>query len=113
MKCKICGKEFNRSDSGYGHMSICSTECLIVDFWNSNLDEKAIIINGVCYHDGGNKPRGYSGFLGHGGRVFRIRMNDGREFSTNNLWYNGEVPKERNIKDNAVFVRMDSKVSNY
>lgn len=31
-------------------------------------------------------------------------MNDGKIITTNNLWYNGVVPKERNIQDNARFI---------
>ena len=42
--------------------------------------------------------------MGHSGREFIIKMNDGRIIETNNLWYNGEVPKERNVADNAVFL---------
>ena len=102
MKCIICGKEIEKS--AYSHKVICSSECFHVDFWNDRLDDTAIIINGECYHDGGRKPKGYSGFMGHSGREFIIKMNDGRIIETNNLWYNGEVPKERNIADNAQFV---------
>ena len=101
MKCIICGKEIEKS--GYSHKVICSSECFYVDFWNDCLDETAIIIDGECYHDAGRKPKGYSGFMGHSGREFIIKMNDGRIIETNNLWYNGEVPKERNVPDNAVF----------
>jgi hypothetical protein len=32
-------------------------------------------------------------------------MNDGRVIETNNLWYNGVVPKERGIEDNACFIK--------
>ena len=102
MKCVICGKEIEKS--GYSHKVICSSKCFHVDFWNDCLDETAIIINGRCYHDGGVKPSGYEGFLGFDGRLFTIQMNDGRIIETNNLRYNGEVPEDRNIKDNAVFV---------
>ncbi len=103
MKCIICGKEIEKSS--YSHKVICSSECFSVDFWNDTLDDTAIIIDGECYHDSGKKPDGYSGFLGHGGRHFKIQMNDGRIIETNNLWYNGEVPKERCIEDNACFIK--------
>ena len=102
MKCIICGKEIEKS--GYSHKVICSSECFSIDFWNECLDESAIIVNGECYHDGGRKPKGYSGFMGFGGQEFTIKMNDGRIIDTNNLWYNGEVPKERGISDNAQFI---------
>jgi hypothetical protein len=105
MKCIICGKEIEKSM--YGNADLCSSECFHENFWNEVLDDTAIIIKGECYHDGGIKPAGYSGFLGHAGAYFKIQMNNGKLFETNNLWYNGEVPKERNIKDNARFVRED------
>lgn len=101
MKCAICGKEFKKSM--YSHKMLCSSECFVIDFWNKCLDENAIIIDGRCYHDGGRQPDGTI-FLGFGGREFTIEMNDGRIIKTNNLWHNGEVPKERNVKDNAKFI---------
>ena len=102
MKCVICGKEIERSR--YFNKVLCSAECHTIDFWNYHLDDDAIIIDGCCYHDGGMKAPGYMGFMGYGGRLFTIQMNDGRIIKTNNLWCNGDVPKERNIKDNAVFI---------
>jgi hypothetical protein len=102
MKCIICGKEIEKSE--YSNAALCSSKCFHENFWNECVDETAIIVNGECYHDGGRKPEGYSGFLGHAGRLFKIQMNDGRVIETNNLWYNGEVPKERCIADNAIFI---------
>lgn len=102
MKCVICGKEIK--DSKYGHKVLCSSECFSEDFWNTALDEDAIIINGCCYHDCGRKDKDYKGFLGYNGREFTIKFNDGRIITTNNLWHNGTVPADRNISDNAVFV---------
>ena len=43
--------------------------------------------------------------LGFDGRIFRIKMLDtGEVITTNNLRYNGDIPKEYAIKDNAVFL---------
>lgn len=106
MQCIICGKEIEKSS--YSHKVICSSECFSVDFWNDALDDTAIIIDGECYHDGGMKPKTYSGFLGFGGNLFKIKMNDGRVIETNNLWYNGVVPKERCIEDNACFIKPEA-----
>ena len=39
-------------------------------------------------------------------------MNNGEIIETNNLWYNGEIPKDRNIQDNAVFIT-DNKNDDY
>lgn len=102
MKCIICGKEIEKSC--YSNAVLCSSECFHENFWNECLDETAIIVNGECYHDGGKK-QGSDFLLGFGGSFFKIKMNDGRIIETNNLWYNGPVPEDRNIKDNAVFIR--------
>lgn len=102
MICEICGKEFNESQYGEPCNNICSSECFYVRFWNDNLDEDAIIINGTCYHLGKEDDTSY--FRGCAGRKFKIKMNDGTIITTTNLWVNGEVPKERNIKDNAKFI---------
>lgn len=101
MKCVICGKEIERSF--YADAIICSGRCFNKHFWNKTLDDAAIIINGACYHDA--EPENCSVFLGHGGQHFSIEMFDGRVIETNNLWYNGEVPTELNIKDNARFIK--------
>ena len=106
MKCKICGKEFEESPY-YDYLHLCSRECHIIDLWNRTLDNKAIVVDGECYHDGGNKPdEKRTNFLGHSGRKFKIQFKDtGEVIETNNLWYNGVVPKERNIVDNAFFIK--------
>lgn len=103
MKCVICGKEVKKSL--YMNKVLCSDECFYIDYWNDCLNDTAIIIDGECYHDGGSKPKNYdSRMLGFAGRVFYIQMNDGTYIETNNLYYNGVVPKDRNIKDNAQFL---------
>ena len=105
MICRICGKEFEKSIFTPS-LRLCSPECHTIDFWNQALDDKAIIIDGECYHDGGNCPdekRTY--LLGFSGRKFKIRFKNTNEIiETNNLWSNGEIPKERNIEDNAEFI---------
>ena len=98
--CRYCGKEFEQGYTTYD----CSEECFLNNYWDNVLDDEAIIINGICYHDGGRKPDGYKGFLGHDGRRWIIQMNDGRIIDTNNLWYNAVVPAERYTGDNAVFL---------
>lgn len=103
MKCVICGKEIK--ESLYANKILCSSECFDEDFWNDILDKDAIIVNGECYHDAGYvHDMCDKKWLGHGGRLFNIEMNDGRVIKTNNLWYNGEVPINRNVKDNAKFI---------
>lgn len=100
--CKICGKPIKVIKYS---VPICSRACFYIDFWNETLDDEAIIINGECYHDGGYiSNRNRYEFLGHAGRIFYIQKNTGERIKTNNLWYNGVIPPERHIKDNAKFV---------
>ena len=101
MKCIICGKEI--PESSYMNAVLCGHECFIENFWNENLDDTAIIIDGDCYHDGGRQEDNIP-WLGFGGHKFTIEMNDGRIIETNNLWFNGKIPTERNVKDNARFI---------
>lgn len=106
MKCSICGKECDHFEY-YG--DICSHECFDKWFWTKTLDGNAIIIDGVCYHDGGRVDKNYRGFIGFGGREWLIAMSDGRIISTNNLWHNGTVPEEYREQhpDNAKFISME------
>ena len=102
MKCEVCGREIEKSN--YATKVLCSHKCFLEDFWNNCLNEEAIIIDGVCYHAFDEKPDGYNGFLGYGGKRYYILKNNGDFFTTNDLWCNGDVPEERNIKDNAQFI---------
>ena len=105
-KCKICDKEFEKS-LYHADLHICSSECYRVDFWNQMLDNTAIIIDGECYHAGRNRPNEkHTNLLGFSGRKFKIQFKDtGEVIETNNLWHNGTVPYERNIADNAIFLK--------
>lgn len=98
--CRVCGKVI--SDPAPYSLPICSDKCFHEDFWNNTLDEDAVIVNGKCYHIGDEDSR--SSFRGFDGMKYTIKFNDGRVVETTNLWYQGEVPEERNIKDNAVFI---------
>jgi hypothetical protein len=85
---------------------VCHT-CL---FWRKRLAEHGphvAIVNGERFSISPDKPRGYQGFIGHGGAEFRIRFHDGREVVTRNLWAQGRVPdhfRDR-LPDNATFVQ--------
>lgn len=109
MECVICGVQVKKSD--WSNAVLCSNECYEVNFWNNCLDDKAIIIDGVCYHDGGNTPNGHREHLGLGGTLYKIKMNNGEIIETNNLWYNGKVPAQRNIKDNATFIKSQPSIT--
>lgn len=109
MKCMICGKEvkhnyYSKNSKFYG---LCGdSKCFIERFWQVTLDDKAVIINGTCYHVG-EEPKDLKNTyeLGFEGRCFHIKMIDtGDVITTNNLRCNGKVPKEYAVEDNAVFL---------
>ena len=87
-------------------------ECFCEKLWRLREQEyldgaSFIIVDGCLYTDAGYKKNPINtSFLGHSGREFNIRMNDGTEIFTNNLWCGGSIPdNHRNILcDNAVFV---------
>ena len=109
MKCMICGKEVkhNHYSEHSDFFGLCGDEkCFSKRFWQLALDDSAVIIKGVCYHIG-KEPKDLVNTyeLGYGGMKFRIKMlNTGKVFTTHNLRYNGDIPKEYAIKDNAVFL---------
>lgn len=74
-KCTVCGKEIERTP--YTNPTICSPACFDENFWNKCLDDSAIIIDGTCYHDGGLNLNPTQKILGHGGKMFFIKKNDG------------------------------------
>lgn len=106
--CVICGKEAEKMP----FEDVCSMECFTEKFWREKEEGYLngvpyIIVDGNIYKDGGRKnPKG-SCELGFSGAEFNIRMNDGTEFSTNNLWHNGKIPENHReiLKDNAIFIR--------
>jgi len=106
VKCEICGKEIEQSQ--YSNAILCSSTCFETHFWKKIIEEKDqhIIINGKCFCDGGEVkyPDRYS-FLGFAGRRFWIRFFNGKEITTNNLWFQGDIPDEFRIElsDNAEF----------
>ena len=109
MKCMICGKEVkhNHYSEHSDFFGLCGdTECFDKRFWQLALDDSAVIIKGVCYHIG-KEPKDLINTygLGYGGMRFHIKMLDtGEVITTHNLRYNGDVPKEYEVKDNAMFL---------
>ena len=109
MKCMICGKEVkhNHYSEHSDFFGLCGDrECFTKRFWQLALDDKAIIINGTCYHVGKEPEDSLNTYgLGYDGMKFRIKMLDTEEvITTHNLMYNGEVPREYAVKDNAMFL---------
>lgn len=104
MNCEICGKEI--TESRYTNAVLCSSDCFTRNYWRQIIAEKEkhIIINGHCYCDGGETEESDK-YSGYSGRRFWIRFFDGVVFTTNNLWCQGEIPKEfrKELPDNAEF----------
>ena len=53
---------------------------------------KDAIVNGERFSIAPDQPKGYGGFVGHGGAEFTIRFADGRGVVTHNLWHQGKIP---------------------
>lgn len=113
--CKECG-EIEFTSWANGKTLVEHQLCHYCNFWREKedqyLSEGFLIINGCTYSDAGatrGKDSHYNGFAGH---TFNIRMLDGsREWSTNNLWCGGDIPKKYRLttmKDNAEFVKTNN-----
>lgn len=111
MKCRICGKEFDKEKYGENYKDICSSECFNDAFWLEKIEysDELLIINGECYHVGDEKST--SSFRGFCGNNFIIKYIDGinkdKTIFTTNLWYNGVIPEKFRdmLKDNAIFCK--------
>ena len=110
--CSICGKEFEKSNWYKPFDDVCSSECFNEKFWLTKEQDylngiSFIIVDGQLFKDAGYKENPKNGdVLGFDGREFKIKMNDGTEIFTNNLWFGGKIPENHRkiLKDNAVFV---------
>ena len=106
MKCRICGKEFNKIRWLKPYEDICSDKCFRMNFWNEIVAEKEnhVFIDGKSYSIAPEDDD--SPFRGCSGRHFKIKFDDGKIVETTNLWCQGEIPEEfRDIlKDNAKFI---------
>jgi len=101
MKCPTCGKESNEY-SVKKHK-----ECFECSLWRERLPlvgkPNTAIIDGTFYTIGDEND--LSPFRGFGGDKFVIRFKDGREITTTNLWYGGQISDAWKDKfpDNADF----------
>lgn len=95
------------------------------EFWDNLLNKEVknrVIVKGQHFTHRGFKDlskcthlkrRAEESFLGHGGRLFKIKMlSDGQIVETNDLWYQGEIPQEYRDRfpDNAEFVKEERKI---
>ena len=114
MNCKYCNEEseLEHIQPAADLYPVMRDEqlCFSCAFWevharNHEKGDDAIIVDGDRYHDAGNTDK-RGGFMCHGGRKFKIKMDDGRIIETNNLWHQGDIPEffRERLKDNAIFV---------
>ena len=111
IKCSICGKEFDKPHYDRPYNDVCGSDCFAEKLWRIREDKYLkgapfIIIDGNMYTDGGYRKNATHSFLGFSGREFKIRMNNGNEIVTNNLWHGGDIPENHRsiLSDNAKFV---------
>lgn len=112
-RCVECGdpRNYGRWNDGTQARMDAQGVCLTCLFWRDRVAEhgpKVAIVDGERFSISPDMPRGYQGFIGHGGAEFRIRFHDGRNVVTRNLWAQGRVPdhfRDR-LPNNAVFLRI-------
>lgn len=111
MKCIICGKEFDENNSK--EADVCSIACAnTLDFWLekiANMNKMQIRINNRCYYLKAEDETN-TGFRGFSGARFYIRLNDGAELTTTNLWFNGNIPEvfQKVLPNNAMFIEPEA-----
>lgn len=86
--------------------------CFGCSFWIEKMEDRrpeVFYADGCRYTILPDPPKGFRGFVGHGGAEFRIRFNDGREVVSRNLWTQGVVPKHfrERMPDTAIFLRRE------
>lgn len=90
--------------------------CFTCLFWMEIIErvgdkkERTVIVNGVAYYREDFRKGVPSHCLGFGGSIYKIKMNNGTEYVTNNLWHQGTIPERfsKRLPNNAIFVRDES-----
>lgn len=108
-RCHICRTvEFGTWCEPMRTEVIIQKICRTCHFWMGIIEEyksgHTFVCGGHARSDGGDKPgNSNTRWLGHAGHRWYFRMADGKEFTTNNLWYRGEVPERwrDQLSDNA------------
>jgi hypothetical protein len=107
--CDWCG--LLDSATGWANGTTRERVCHSCVFWLEKIEtpiKGRAIINGTHYvaHPRSGSP---SDVLGFGGREHTIYWFDGRTMSTNDLWYQGEIPERfrDRLPDDAEFVRTE------
>lgn len=120
--CNFCNNEYDIKE--YGNCNIKTLMknnhiCFHCAFWleKFNLrDKNTFIIDGINYQGHKIDKNKTTGFIGFGGRDFYIQFLDGRKEHYNNVWSQGDVPKDGNLAtlfvDNAKFITKEEYLKN-
>lgn len=114
-RCTECGGWFHPGywlgGRKYADRKLCLDDSHWFDAIAGVKSGERIVIDGGVYAIGpepsSGQLRNHSAHYGFGGAEFRIRMPDGSERVTHNLWFNGPIPERwrARLPDNAGFVR--------
>lgn len=101
VECTLCGVQAMPFSGKY--MTNPNLDwCHMCNYWNEQLEDRtrAVVINQTHYRDRGPAKGG-----GYGGRLFRYRLISDPEkvVETRNMWYQGKIPSQFEIPDNAVW----------
>lgn len=121
-KCEFCGKEYDieeYDDCNIRNIMEENQICFYCAFWYEKFnlrDINTFIINGIHYQGHKIDKSTTNGFVGFGGRSFYVEFVDGRKEYYNNVWCQGDVPKECNLAtlfvDNAKFITKEEYLKN-
>ena len=111
MKCILCGKEFNGNNIKVA--PVCSNACAhTLEYWLEimvDMDKRIIIADNRCYRLRAEYDTN-AGFRGFSGARFYIRLDDGTEITTTNLWSIGKIPEvfQKELPNNARFIKPEA-----
>lgn len=112
--CKECGGVIKTNYLGkIGQTLKEKGLCFSCNHWVEIMEDKdnprRHFVKGVSYwrKDYRNLPSHEQHVLGFSGSVFKVKTNSGEEYTTNDMWCNGNIPerfKDR-LPDNAIFLK--------
>ena len=109
INCIMCGNTITRNEkSMYEYTPRYSKDlCHTCNIWKETVDsdklsKNVVIINGEHYLIDNSESQ----IKGFSGRPFKIRFNNGKIVTTNNLWHQGRIPIawQKYLPDNAQFL---------
>lgn len=106
MQCEFCGKQYIQKFPACVYFG---NNCYDCSYWLQKIylpeaeKKNRAIIDGTYWIIA---PEILSPFMGMGGTEFCLRFRDGREITTYNLWYQGEIPENFRefLPDNAEII---------